>query len=127
MASRVEIEKTSSTPYVLLDAEKGYMKLEGRCYHENIVTFFKEINEWIDDYLKSDFGNFTFDNAISYFNSSTTKILLTMLLKMDKHVSDDNKITVNWISAKDNDIMLEFGEDLAEELENLTFNIIISK
>ena len=127
MDSRLEIEKTSSTPYVLLDGEKGYIKMEGRCYHENIATFFKEINDWLDDYLKTDFGTLTFDNSISYLNSSTTKLLLTMLLKMDKHSTGKNKVIVNWIASKQNDIMLEFGEDLLEDMENLTFNIVVEK
>jgi len=125
MAFRLEKEKTTSTPYVLVDAEKGYMKLEGRCFHENIGAFFKEINDWLSEYLTTDFGTFTFDNAISYFNSSTTKLMLTMLLKMDRYASAEKKIIVNWITTEDNEIMIECGEDFEEEMENLKFNIVI--
>ena len=127
MAFRLEKEKTTSTPYVLVDGEKGYMKLEGRCFHENVGAFFKEINDWLDGYLAADFGTFTFDNALSYFNSSTTKLMLTMLLKMDKYASDENKIIVNWITTEENDIMIECGEDFKEEMENLSFNLVINK
>ena len=125
MAFRLEREKTTSTPYVLVDEEKGYMKLEGRCFHENVGAFFNEINDWLTQYLATDFGTFTFDNAISYFNSSTTKLMLTMLLKMDRYASAENKIIVNWITTGDNDIMVECGEDFEEEMENLEFNIVI--
>jgi len=126
MAFRLEKERTTSTPYVLVDEEKGYMKLEGRCFHENVGVFFKEISDWLDDYLPTDFKSFTFDNAISYFNSSTTKLMFNMLLKMDRHTSDENKIVVNWITSEDNEIMIECGEDFEEEMENLEFNLIIS-
>jgi len=125
MAFRLERERTTSTPYVLVDEEKGYMKLEGRCFHENVGAFFNEINDWLTQYLATDFGTFTFDNAISYFNSSTTKLMLTMLLKMDRYASAENKIIVNWITTGDNDIMVECGEDFEEEMENLEFNIVI--
>jgi len=126
MAFRLEKEKTTSTPYVLVDEENSCMKLEGRCFHENVGAFFKEINDWLDSYLATDFGTFTFDNAISYFNSSTTKIMLNMLLKMDRYSSDENKITVNWITTEENDIMIECGEDFEEEMENLEFNLVIN-
>jgi len=125
MTFRLEKDKTTSTPYVLVDEEKNYMKLEGRCFHENVGDFFKEINDWLDGYLATDFKVFTFDNAMNYFNSSTTKLMLNMLMKMDRHSSDAHKIIVNWITTEDNDIMIECGEDFKEELKNLEFNLII--
>ena len=125
MAFRLEKTKTTSTPYVLVEEEKDYMKMEGRCFHENIVAYFKEINDWLDKYLKTDFVKFTFDNEINYFNSSTTKLIYNMLLKMDQIVSDKNKIIVNWITTEDNEIMIECGEDFQEEMKRLEFNLII--
>ena len=125
MAFYLEREKATSTPYVLIDEKKSYMKLEGRCFHENVAEFFKEVNNWLDVYLATDFGTFTFDCAINYFNSSTTKLLLNMLFKMDKHASEENQIIVNWITTEDNEIMIECGEDFAEDLNNLEFNMVI--
>jgi hypothetical protein len=127
MPFRLEKEKTTSTPYVLVDEERNYMRLEGRCFHENVGVFFKEINDWLDRYLAADFGTFTFDNAINYFNSSTTKLMLNLLFKMDRHSSGGNKIIVNWITTEDNDIMIECGEDFREEMKNLEFNLIIQQ
>jgi hypothetical protein len=125
MAFRLEREKTTSTPYVLIDEERGYMKMQGRCFHENVVMFFKEINDWLDKYLATDFGTFTFDNAISYFNSSTTKLIYNMLLKLDQHSQGENKVVVNWITNDENDIMIECGEDFAEEMQFLEFNMVV--
>jgi len=120
-------EKTTSTPYVLIDAGAGYMKMEGRSFHENVAEFYKDVNEWLDAYLEHDFKTFTFDCVFEYFNSSTTKLLLNMLLKMDDCVTDSKKITVNWITSEGNEIMAECGEDFREEMENLEFNLIINK
>ena len=124
MAFHLERQKTTSTPYVLIDEEKGYMKMEGRSFHENIIELFKEICDWLDNYLLSDFEVFTFDCAMDYFNSSTVKALLNMIMKMDRCASN-NKIIVNWITTKDNEIVIECGEDFREEIEVLTFNMII--
>jgi hypothetical protein len=125
MAFHIEKERTTSTPYTLVDEEKSYMRLEGKCFHEKVADFFKEVNDWLAKYLASDFGSFTFDCEFEYFNSSTTKLLYNMLMKMNQHVSDTKKIIVNWITTKDNDIMVECGEDFKEDFGNLEFNLVI--
>lgn len=126
MAYFLEKQKTGSTPYVLIDEEKGYMKLEGDSFHENVVGFFKDVNNWLSNYLKTDFTRFTFDFQLVYFNSSTAKLLLNMLLELDEYASGDKKIIVNWITTEENDIIIECGEDFQEEVSNLEFNLVIN-
>ncbi|MCL2765702.1 MAG: DUF1987 domain-containing protein [Treponema sp.] len=125
MAFKLEREKTNITPYVLIDEEKGYMKLEGKSYQENVISFFKEIYEWLSGFLKTDFDCFTFDCELAYFNSSTVKVLLNMLMDMDNSKNAKN-IKVNWITFKENIIIIECGEDFQEDLENIAFNIVYS-
>ena len=124
MAYRLEREKTDTTPYVLIDEAKGYMKFEGESYHENIPEFFREIFDWLNNYLKTDFASLTFDCELRYFNSASVKLLLNILLKMDSSAKGE-KITVNWITTSNNKIIIECGEDFKEDLEKLTFNLIV--
>jgi len=120
-------EKTKTTPYILIDEKNGYMHFEGESYLEDIVGFFKEINEWLENFLPTDFTEFTFDCALEYFNSSTTKQLYNILRLMDKN-TPGKKVTVNWIVAhEDDDMLIECGEDYQDEMENLEFNIIIKE
>nr|AGS53337.1 hypothetical protein [uncultured bacterium contig00014] len=126
MAFYLEKQKTVSTPYILVDEDKKYMKMEGRSFHENVAEFFREINDWLDGYLAPDFGSFTFDCELNYFNSSTAKLLLNMLMKMDKYASAEKKVTVNWITTESNEIIIECGEDFREEVNNLNFNLVIN-
>lgn len=126
MAYKLEIQKTGSTPYILIDEEHGYMKFEGESFHENVIEFFREVGEWLESYLHTDFGCFTFDCELRYFNSSTAKLLFNMLREMDDNVSNTKKIIVNWITTEDNDIIIECGEDFEEEMERLQFNFIVS-
>jgi hypothetical protein len=125
MAFHLEKQKTTSTPYILIDEEKSYMRFEGHCFHEKVVDLFKDINEWLDSYLASDFETFTFDCEMYYFNSSTTKLLLNMLLKLDKHASAGKKIIVNWMIVKDNDIMIDSVESFKEYLNHMEFNLVL--
>jgi len=127
MAYRLERAKTNTTPYVLIDEEKGYIRLEGESYLEDIVGFFKEMNTWLVTYLNSDFSELTFDCMMEYFNSSTTKQIYNMLRVMDNHALGKNVI-VNWIVAdKNDDMYIECGEDFQGEMENLEFNIVINE
>lgn len=124
MTYRLEKEKTGSTPYVLIDEENKCMKFEGESFHENVIEFFKDVNNWLDNFLDTDFDAFTFDCNLKYFNSSTAKLLLNMLLDMDDSDNAQN-IVVNWITTENNDIIIECGEDFREEMNNLKFNLII--
>ena len=126
MAYRLERERTDTTPYVLIDEEQGIMRLEGESYHENIFVFFQEINAWLGKYLQTDFDSLTFDCKLKYFNSSTVKLLLNILLEMDRSPHSKN-ITVNWITTKNNIIITECGEDFQEDVKNMTFNLITDK
>jgi len=124
MAYRLEREQTKTTPHILIDEENGYMKFEGESYLEDIVEFYTEINDWLDRYLATDFEKLTFDCVMEYFNSSTAKILYNIMRLLDKHAADKN-IVVNWIASEDDDMIIECGEDFQEEMEELTFNLII--
>jgi hypothetical protein len=126
MAFYFERQKTTSAPYILINEEKNYMKFEGQCFHEKVVDLFKEVNDFLDRYLVSDFSVFTFDCAMPYFNSSTTKLLLNMLFKMDGHANAKKKIIVNWIIKKDNDIMIDSIETFKDYIDNLEFNLVLS-
>jgi len=127
MSFKLERERTRTTPYVLIDEEKGYMRFEGESYLEDIVGFFKEINEWLKKYMTSDFTEFTFDCALEYFNSSTTKQIYNILRLMDVN-APGKKVTDNWIVAsEDDDMLIECGEDYKDDMENLTFNINIKE
>jgi len=124
MPFKLEREKTKTTPYVLIDEENGYMHFEGESYLEDIIGFFKEINEWLQGYMASDFKEFTFDCELAYFNSSTTKQIYNILRLMDVN-AEGKKVVVNWIVADDDDDMLiECGEDYRDDMETLRFNIV---
>ena len=45
------LEKTLDTPYIQL--EEGLVKMEGQLMPENILLFFKPVEQWVDNYLKN--------------------------------------------------------------------------
>ena len=125
MGCLMERAKTKNTPYVLIDEDRGYMRMEGESYLEDIMGFFREIVDWLEAYLVTDFEQFTFDCELQYFNSSTTKLLHNMFRAMDRSAGAGKKVIVNWIAADDDEMNIECGEDFREEMEKLEFNLVI--
>jgi hypothetical protein len=124
MAFHSETKKTKSTPYILIDEAKNYMKFEGDSFPEYTVEFYREASSWLSDYLETDFGSFTFDCALKYINSSSTKILFDMMALMDENSEGSNKVTINCYVESGDDMMTELYEDFREELTNVEFNIL---
>ena len=124
MAYKLEKEKTKTSPYLLIDEENNYMKLEGKSYLEDVFGFFQDINDWLDKIFENDSAELTFDCEMEYFNSSTTKMIFNSLRKMDNAAEKGAKITVNWIAYEDDEMIIECGEEFAEDLDNLTFNMV---
>ena len=124
MAFKIELPLTESTPYVLIDEDKGHMMFKGECYSENTIEFFKNITDWLARFLESNFTELTFDCELEYFNSSSSKLLYNMLIAMDKCAAKGKRIIVNWYADSGNDVIIEYGEDFEEELSNLEFNLI---
>lgn len=124
MAYRFEREKTPSTPYILIDEARGLVRLEGKSFHENVTVYFQEVIEWVGTLLGRGFDGFVFECRFEYFNNSTAKLLWNLFLDMND--SDHaEKITVRWITGKDNLIVTEAGEDFKEDMERLRFEIVV--
>jgi hypothetical protein len=126
MAFFLEKKKTKSTPYILIDEGKNYMKFEGDSFPEFTVEFYREASDWLRDYLESDFELFTFDCALKYINSSSTKILFDMLALMDESSAHGKRITINCYIESGDDMMTELYEDIGEELESIKINLHVT-
>ena len=121
-----KIEATKQTPEVCFNAENNILELKGESYPENIAEFSAPVFSWLEEYLEQlEEQAFTVNIELTYFNSSSSKMLLDLLDKLEEEVADFGKnITVNWIYSADNDTAEEYGEEFQEDLESLTFNLV---
>jgi len=51
MTDLMIINETIKTPKILLDYKSGVLEVNGRCLPEDCFSFFKQIIEWIDNYI----------------------------------------------------------------------------
>jgi hypothetical protein len=120
------IEATKQTPKISFDADNHILEFQGESYPENMAEFANPIFSWLEKYFEQ-LGSqpVTVNIELTYFNSSSSKMLLDLFDKLEEEVDDNGKnITVNWIYDADNDSAEEYGEEFQEDLESLTFNLV---
>ncbi len=118
------IEASKYTPRVSFTADT--LEFSGESYPENLVLLSAPIFAWLNKYLEQ-LGKqtFTVNVTLTYFNSSSSKMLLNLFDRLEQEVKNNGKnIIVNWIYESDDYGIEEYGEEFQEELEFLTFNLV---
>lgn len=120
------IEATRSSPAMVFDAETGRLQMRGESYPENAAAFYAPVFAWLKEFLAERDPAMTVqvDLEILYLNSSSTKVMLNFLDLLEQAAQDGAPVVVNWRYDPDNETILECGQDLSEELETLTFNLV---
>lgn len=110
------VEATKYTPYIELNAENGYLKLEGDTYPENSYDTFKPLLDKIDEYFLESDKSLTVDIYIEFLNTSSSKMMRELISKLDEYFESGNKISLKWYYP-DGDIDLqESWEMLLEDV-----------
>lgn len=117
-----KIEATKKTPEVYLGPE-GVIKIWGRSISEDAKGFYDEVNEWIDEYLKSPADVTSVEVTLEYFNSASAKQIIMILQKLLLLTLQHKKLNVNWFYEEGDEDILEKGEYFSNIL-NLKFNFI---
>lgn len=124
MASLI-IPATKSLPTIHFDDVTHHLAITGESYPENVADFYMPIFEWLDRYLASlDHNTVTLDVKIAYFNSSSSKVLMDLFDKFEAAAVAGNTVIINWYYHEADDMLLEYGEEFKEDVEQATFNLI---
>jgi len=121
------IKPTKSTPEITLDPVNHIHTIKGESYPENSMEFYRGVFDWLDEYIESldDEQAVVFNIELIYFNSSSSKVLMDIFDIFDDACEDGKNIVVNWIYEEDNEAILEYGEEFAEDYEDLKFHFVI--
>ena len=123
------IEKTQSTPTIQFDILSNVLKISGESFPENTAKFYSPVLEWLRGYLEQlgSATEVTMEFDIIYFNSSTSKIFMTIFDMLEDAVENGKKVCVNWRCDEKNETAFECGEEFKEDLDVLPFNLIIKE
>ena len=119
------IKATKSTPYIEFSAKEHKMRIKGESYPENTYEFYEPIFRWLNEYfLKIESSINFFEFEIIYFNSSSSKVFMDIFDLLERFGENGRKIVVNWQYESENESSFEYGEEFAEEVNILDFNLV---
>ena len=121
----LQIEATKSSPKIDLNAQTNILSIVGESYPENTAQFYAAPFKWLEEYLEAlEDQELIVNIELIYFNSSSSKVLMDLFDILEESSEDDKNIVVNWIYDEENEASLEYGEEFAEDIESLTFNLV---
>jgi hypothetical protein len=117
---------TDRTPEVAFDFAGHHLRLSGESYPEDAATFYGPVFAALDDYLgRLDSGGACrFDIALIYFNSSSAKILMMLLERLDRAAGRGAAIDIHWHFDEDDDTMEELGSEFGEDVAHARFHLV---
>lgn len=112
-------------PEVDFKFSKDHLALRGESFPENALTFYGPLVASVIDYLDTARNkDIVVDIELRYFNSSSTKILLNLFRIFDLASENQNVVHLNWYHDNEDDTILEFGNDIAEDFISLRYTAI---
>lgn len=119
------IEATKYTPEIFFDFQHLTLSIKGESYPENTAEFYTPVFDWLNQFFELDTkGQITLNIEVVYFNSSTSKVLMDLFDQLEDSFRKGKDIVVNWIYLKEDDNILEYGEEFKEDLEDLPFHLV---
>lgn len=116
------IAATPSSPEVSFDFERHVLSLKGESYPENAAVFYGEAIARLRRYLAAcEDTTITVNVALTYFNSSSTKMLFSMFDALDEAAERGNHVRLHWFHDEDDDTILEFGQELHDDFPAIDF------
>lgn len=118
------LEASPSSPEVDFRFDAHALSLKGESYPENAASYWGAIIASVREYLeqKSCSNPIVLDVALSYFNSSSTKMLFALFDLLNEKAASGQQVVLNWHYDADDDTIYEFGQELQEDFAALTFN-----
>lgn len=112
------------TPQVLFTFDQGVFSLEGESYPEDVRAFYDEPMGQFYDWLASSSAPVRFEFKLVYFNSSTAKVIMDLMERLEEAAEQGRECRVLWFHTEDDDNIKELGEEFAEDLKSAKFELV---
>jgi hypothetical protein len=116
------IEGATKTPEISFDNQTGVLSIKGMSYPEFGKEFYTPVLQWLDEYVQNPQSHTTVNIQFKYFNTSSAKSILALLQKLNEIRSNGHQVTVNWYYEKNDEQMIQDGENYSVLLD-FPFNI----
>ena len=120
---KMNIESTLKTPSIQFDFVNGLFEIKGRSIPEDSKEFYRPIVESLEKYGNNPNSVTTVNIKLEYFNTSSSKCMLDVFKKLEFIHQNANQLVINWYYERDDEDMLEAGEDY-KGIINVPFKMI---
>lgn len=121
--SKLYIEETEDTPKVNFDIEENIFEIVGRSLPEDASSFFKPIINWLNEELEKIKTSIEINLKLEYFNSSSAKHLLQILLLLEQYYKNGKQIKGKWYYSEADELMEARGKEI-QSLLALPFDVV---
>jgi hypothetical protein len=105
----IKIEATQNRPEVSFNSSTGILLISGRSIVENAVRYYDPLVEWVSEYCQNPATNTELHLKLEYFNTSTSKYLLSIIEHLQEIYSEGKDVEIFWYYVDED--MEELGED----------------
>lgn len=111
----IDIKRTSDTPGIYMDLNEAVWSIEGRSIPENAPAFYEPVFNWLEHEAGQAQGKRTLKIKLDYFNTTSSKCFLRILVQMDKLHASNPEMGVEWhVEEEDYDM-----QENVEEYQDL--------
>ena len=108
-----KIKGEEDIPTVILDRDNSIFELSGRSIPEESVKFYPPRLNWLDEYARNPLPRTEFVFNMTYYNTSTAKQILEILLRLEDIYSMGHDVRVTWIYESGDIDMEDAGVEYA--------------
>ncbi len=108
---RFHIDRTDTSPQVVLDLDHGLMEIVGRSLPPNSEQFYSRVHRWLEEYLRQPRMETTVNMRLDYLDTSSSKHLYNIFRRLDDVNDESRHVQVNWHYETGDEEMAETGKD----------------
>lgn len=105
-------EKTKNSPEIILDVENNTFKIAGRSIVEDPGEFYSSVYNWLEEYVKSPLPETDFIFDLEYFNSSSARQIMEIIMLLEKISDTDKKVKVSWLYEEGDEMSKDRGDEI---------------
>ena len=108
------LKATVYTPLVNFNPKESVFLVSGRSSPEDASNFYLPVLSWLEEYMINPNEKTILELKLPYYNTSSSKLILTILTNLEKFYEDGTDILIKWYFPDDDEDIEEAGEEYAD-------------